>query len=82
MGTALVTTLLAVWLAAVGDPLAARAGGEEPAPPAPEATPPAEPAEAELRPPPAEQRPSCLDRTVDAVQARYEKVSDLRAHFV
>ncbi|MGH0031123.1 MAG: LolA family protein [Myxococcota bacterium] len=32
--------------------------------------------------PAAQAAPACLDRTVDALQARYEKVRDLRARFV
>jgi outer membrane lipoprotein carrier protein len=61
--------LLAAATAVLGP--GARAGGAE-------ATAP-EPAEAQAHSAPA---PSCLDRAVDALQARYEHVTDLRAHFV
>jgi len=77
----LATTLLALLLAATGAAQTARAGGD------PEPTAPQRPAQA---PAPSEARPepaptpaeSCLERTVDALQSRYEKVNDLRARFV
>ena len=78
MGRALATTLLVLLLAASGAVTTARAGGDlEPASPGATAARPSRQAATPVVPPAG----GCLDRTIDALQARYETVSDLRAHF-
>jgi outer membrane lipoprotein carrier protein len=78
MVTAMAATLLSVWLAAGWDAAPASAG-EEPEPAPAGASAPAAPPQASA---PQASGASCLDRAVDALQNRYERVSDLRARFV
>lgn len=79
MGTVLATTLLVLLLAAGGAVTTARAGGDlVPVSPGAMAKTPSSPAAESVDPAAGD----CLDRTIDALQARYEAVSDLRADFV
>ena len=70
MASTLATTAMAVLMAASWSPPEARADATEIAAPDVEDQRPASPSA------------DCLDRAIDALQTRYERVTDLRAHFV
>ncbi len=81
MGTALVTTLLAAWVATSFAADTANAGAD-PEGPSPEARGETSEGRAETSAPPEPPGAGCPDDSVDALQSRYEKVRDLRARFL